>query len=87
MVREINARWFTVRCWPRPRAAAVRSGFAKAIIPRLRLSSSREHSWQTFRSLALASPRPKNVVVIEGSATDVVRIENSGPGVAVMESA
>jgi hypothetical protein len=26
-------------------------------------------------------------VVIEGSATDVVRIENSGPDVAVMESA
>ena len=44
MVRKINARWFTVRCWPRPRAAAVRSGCAKAFISRLRLSSAREHS-------------------------------------------
>jgi hypothetical protein len=40
----------------------------------------------------LPLPRPgitpaEDVVVIEGSATDVVRIENSGPGVAVMESA
>jgi hypothetical protein len=29
----------------------------------------------------------EDVVIIEGSATDVMRIENSGPGVAVMESA
>jgi hypothetical protein len=37
-------------------------------------------------------PRPgitpaEDVVVIEGNATDVVRTENSDPGIAVMESA